>query len=163
MTQEQFLEDYPSLFDRVSRYVYFRVRCRPDAEDIIATVFLELYRHLKKIDEQQGNAEQYALGIARYKVIDFWKRNSIVTTSLDEITEVFTESDRLEADLQLDNKLRFEELMASLEPAVQAIFALHYIDGLTYEAIAHIVQKRPATIRKLFSLMHKRLRKQFAL
>ncbi len=162
ISQKQLLEDYPRLFDRISRYVYFRVHQRPDAEDIIATVFLLLLKQLSKIDLAKGNLEQYAIGIARYQIIDYWKAQTL-TYSLDEITEAFTSADRLQADTKLDQQLAFEQLMDALPPDIQTLFALHYEDGLTYQQIARLVEKKPATIRKLFSLMHNKLRKQFVL
>lgn len=157
-----FIEQYPQLFDRVSRYVYFRVHHRADAEDIISSVILETYRTLHRINLTKGNVEQYALGIARYAVIDYWYKRKI-TYSLDEITEVFTHADTLQADERFDQRLAFDQLMDSLPSDIRALFALHYIDGLTYQEIADIVHKQPASIRKVFSVMHKKLRKQFAL
>lgn len=160
MTQDKFLEAYPALFDRVSRYVYFRIRHKPDAEDVIATIFLEAFRSLAKYDEAKGNLEQYIIGMARYHIIDYWRSRQI-TYSLDEMTEAFSAADRLQLDTQLDQKLAFAQLMSALPPDIQALFALHYEDGLTYQEIALIVHKKPAMIRKVFSLMHKKLRKQF--
>lgn len=162
MSPDQFLEIYPVLFDRVSRYVYFRVHHKPDAEDIIASIFLDIVKQLHRFDSNRGNFEQYAVGIARYQIIDYWKQQRI-TYSLDEVREAFNTADRLQADTTLDNHLAFEQLMATLSPDVQALFALRYVDGLTYQQIAKLVSKKPATVRKLFSLMHKRLRNQVTL
>ena len=162
ITPDQFLEAYPQLFDRVSRYVYFRIRHRADAEDVISEIIVTVYKQLHKIDDEKGNLEQYTLGVARYQVIDYWYKRKL-TYSLDDVTEAFNYADRLQADTKLDQQLAFEQLMTSLPPDTQALFALHYEDGLTYQEIARLVQKKPATIRKLFSLIHQKLRKQFVL
>lgn len=162
ISPERFIEEYPHLFDRVSRYVYFRIRHKTDAEDIISEVFLAAFKQLSRIDEAKGNLEQYIVGVARYQVIDYWYKRKLIY-SLDEVTEAFNQADRLQAETQLDQQLAFEQLISSLPPDTQALFALHYEDGLTYQEIAALVRKKPATIRKLFSLMHQKLRKQFVL
>ncbi len=156
------MEAYPKLFDRISRYVYFRIRHRADAEDVISEIILITFQRLHQIDANKGNLEQYALGVARYQVIDYWYKRKL-TYSLDEVVEAFHQADRLQADTKLDQQLMFEKLMTSLPPDTQAIFALHYEDGLTYAEIADLLQKKPNTVRKLFSLMHQKLRKQFVL
>lgn len=77
--------------------------------------------------------------------------------SLDEALHYAQDND-MSIEMHVDNQLGYEQLIAHLPQQVQVVFALHYIDNLTYAEIAQIVGKKPATVRKLFSNTLKRLR-----
>jgi RNA polymerase sigma factor (sigma-70 family) len=78
--------------------------------------------------------------------------------NLAEVEQLIIHSPVAQLNQQIDADLLFDELMQQLSPTVQALFALRYIDDLTYERIAELTQQTPANIRKIFSLTHKKLR-----
>lgn len=159
--QAHFEQRYTEIFDKLYRYMYVRIPQVDDCEDLVAEVLLGAYSHLEQYDPAKGNLEQWLIGSARYHVIDYW-RGQRITLELDEAILLF---DALYQDGSLentvDNKMIVEKMLTTLPPAVLALVNLRYSDGLTYEEIAQLTQKQPASVRQFFSRLHKKLQLEF--
>lgn len=164
MTTEQhkisFQKLYSTLFDHLYRYVRTRIPHTPDAEDIVADTLVRVYERIEQYEETTGTLEQWVFGIAKHKIIDHWRSRKIVL-NLDEAILMIEATER-DADQKLDDRLLFEKIMDALPPDIHALFALRYIDGLTYQEIADLTKKRPESIRQFFSRAHAKLRQQFS-
>lgn len=158
--QHMFQNEYHDLFTYAYRYVVLRVPHRQDAEDIVSAAVMSAYERLHQFNPSRGTLQQWLTGILKYRIIDYWKQQRMVL-SIEDIELLNYVEKTCERDADLDGKLLFEQLMKKLPPALQTLFILRYIDDFTYEQIATIVHKNPATIRKTFSLMHKRLQLEF--
>lgn len=157
--REQFQYLYPSLFDDLYRYVVYRVPHREEAEDIVATTLLRSFEHLDQFEHAKGTMIQWVFGIAKRRIIDYWRAKKIILNFEEALTLIETSSALPDAT---SDKLEFERIMQSLPPDVHALFALHYIDGLSYAEIAQITQRTPEAVRQFFSRTHRKLRLQFA-
>jgi RNA polymerase sigma-70 factor (ECF subfamily) len=151
---------YSALFDRLYRYAVYRIPETHDAEDIVSDTFILALQHLHQFDATKGTLEQWVFGIARRKIVDYWRSRKILLAFDDVITMIETTS-RSMTD-RLSDKLFVERIMKGLPAHVHAMFALHYIDGLTYEEIAEITQRTPEAVRQFFSRTHRKLRQQFS-
>lgn len=159
--QAHFEERYSQVFDKLYRYMYVRIPHAADCEDLVAEVMLSAYSHLEQYDPAKGNLEQWLMGSARYHVIDYW-RGQRVTLEFDEAILLLDALDR-ETGLEttIDQKIMVEKMFATLPAEVLALLNLRYSDGLTYEEIAHLTQKQPASVRQFFSRLHKKLQLEF--
>lgn len=157
--QLQFEQQYAELFSYVYRYVYYRIPHAQDAEDIVSDIFLQSYKELRQFDEERGGLKQWMTGIMKRKMIDFWRKRKIVF-ELDETMLLFDVVDAESTAETIDHRLLLERVMEQLSPQLKALFALRYVDGLTYEEISELVSKKPEAIRKLFSRLHQKLRLQ---
>lgn len=155
-----FQNNYHALFTYAYRYVMLRVPHKQDAEDIVSLAFMHAYEHIEQYNAARGTMQQWLTGILKYRIIDYWRQQRIVL-SIEDIELLNYVEKTCERDLDLDGKLLFEQLMKKLPIALQTLFILRYIDDFTYEQIATIVHKKPAAIRKTFSLLHKRLQTEF--
>ena len=156
--------EYPALFDYVYRYVCWRVPHRPDAEDLVSTIFINAYEKIDHWDQERGKLQQWITGIARFKVIDYWRGHKIVI-GLDDIMqhtllEPATENQKKQEEI-LDAQRIFDMIMDDLPPDIRALCTLRYVDGLTYSEIAQVTEKQPANVRKIFSLLHQRLKDEY--
>jgi RNA polymerase sigma-70 factor (ECF subfamily) len=158
--QAQFQKEYPILIDTVYRYVLYRVPYRADCEDIVSETFLTAYRNLKQYAADKGTLEQWLKGVAKREIVRYW-RSYKLTIDIEDTMLLLEAVDLETQPEQLDRKLLFERMMQSLPEEMRSILALHYIDGLTYEEIAELTDKKPATIRQFFSRLHRNLRQQF--
>ncbi len=158
--RKDFQKHYSTLFDDLYRYVIYRVPHRLDAEDIVADTLIRAYERLEQFDDQKGSLEQWVFGIAKREIIDFWRRRKIVL-ELDEAI-LLMEATHSNAENKLDSDVMFQKIMNSLPPDIHALFALRYIDGLTYQEIADLTHQRPESVRQFFSRTHKYLKQQFS-
>lgn len=146
----QFSREYEELFAYISRYVAFRVPHTPSAEDIVSETFLYGYAHLDAYNPERGSLRQWLTGIAKNKIADHWKALR-PTVELLEAMDVLDAVDHLSTDASLDAAVTAERILATLTPEARALFTLRFVDGMTYEAIAKTVRKKPSTIRTYFS------------
>ncbi|MBI2410801.1 MAG: RNA polymerase sigma factor [Candidatus Kerfeldbacteria bacterium] len=155
--QTIFEAEYPALFDYAYRYVAYRVPNNNEAEDIVSEGFLKAYKQLHQYTPEKGNLRQWITGIMRYAIIDYWRIQRI-TIELNEALLLIDAADTAHIEQTIDNRLLVDQLMERLSPEMKAMFALRYIDGLTYAEIATLMNKQPDAVRKFFSRMHNDIR-----
>lgn len=158
--QHQFQQQYTELFRYVYRYVLYRIPNVHDAEDVVSEIFFQTYKELRQFNEERGSLKQWITGVMKRKMIDFWRKRKIVL-ELDETLMLIDAVDPQGIAANLDHQMAFERVMRHLSPQMKSLFAMRYIDGLTYEEISEMIDKRPEAVRKLFSRMHQKLRLQF--
>ncbi len=154
--QQLFHQQYRELFRYLYTYVTYRVDNITDAEDIVSQTLVDAYEQIEQFNATKGELVQWLTGIARYKIINFWQRNKIMV-ALEEVEYQLLHLPQSALEQAIDEEIIFDAVMAQLSPKVQALFALRYVDNLTYEEIAAAVGQQPANIRKIFSLTHKKL------
>ena len=152
-----FEAQYDELFDLVYRFVAYRIPNRADAEDVVANTIEKAYRKLRQFDSSRGALRQWISGIARNEVTAHWRRSRPVV-SLDRLGPIEDLSPSV-GD-QLSDELMVERLTEHLPAEAKALLTMRYVDELSYKEIARCVHKRPATVRKWFSRMHRRLQVQ---
>lgn len=150
--QERFLDEYHSVFPKMYRYVRARVPHTETAEDIVSDIFLKAWKHCDTFQEKKGNREQWLIGIARYTIIDYWRKNKS-TINLEDV----------EHQLQSHNtheEIHFDLLIQNLSEEAQSLLRLRYVDGLSHNDIAELLQKNPPAIRMSLSRLYHTLRKK---
>lgn len=153
--QQLFLEQYHALFQYVYRYIAYRIDSKAEVEDLVSHILLKAYEDMKRFDPEKGSIRQWVTGIMKFTLADYWKKRKIII-EFDE-GAVTQQIDHAHIEQDLDEKIRFQSLIQPLPCDIQRLFILHYVDDLTYDDIARLTNKKPATIRKLFSRFHARL------
>lgn len=157
--QRLFTREYPALFDRMYRFVCYRIPCRPDAEDLVSEVFLEGFGKLDDFETTRGNLSQWLTGMAKNKIKMYWRSRGSVMTLLDEADDIIL-ADEPRVD-QLSDQLFAEKIVRALPQESKALLAMRYIDDMTHEEIAECVHRTPEAMRKWFSRLHEKLRIEF--
>lgn len=118
--------------DAVYRYVYGRVGSHADAEDLVATVFEEAWKHADTLRDQGLPARAWLFGIARHVVGTHHRRlyRKAPTISLDAFTDVAA---RIEStDVAMD----LVTAMGKLKPQLAEVVAMRFIHGLSLKEAA---------------------------
>jgi len=158
--QRQFKKQYSQLHKYVYRYVAYRVSHREDAEDIVSTIFLTALDRLDQYDEGRGNMRQWLTGIARFKILNYW-RGRKTTVSLDEIFELPDKSFAANTVGHISVQLEVEVILKKVNPDMKALLAMKYVDGLTFKEMAELLGEQPDALRQRFSRLHRQLRVEF--
>lgn len=154
--RHHFEEEYSANFDAIYRFVRFRIPHHEEAEDRVSAIFMKAFEKIQEFNPERGTLIQWLMGIAKHAVVDYW-RSRRITLDLDETLLLMKASKHTASDA-IDESLLFEKIMGALPAEARALFALRYIDDLTYEEIAKLTHKSPEAISKWFSRLHKRLR-----
>lgn len=162
--QQQFQQEYHELFRYVYQYLGLRIQNVPDKEDLTSNIIMEAYEHLVDFNEVKGSLRQWITGIMKHRLIDFWRKRKVVV-NLDEAEKIISQIDGRDVARNvstiIDERLLVEKIMQQLPETTRTLFYMHYVDDLTYEQIADIINKSASAIRKLFSRAQQQLRQQF--
>lgn len=146
---------YQRYFNKVFGYVFKRVSCKADAEDITSEIFLKLFSRPEGFDPEQKGASTYVFRVMQTTLADFYRNNMIAFEELDDIAE------------QVNQNEDYDELLTTLAQALDAlserersIVVLHYYHGLSHKEIAGKMNLSYTNVRQLCHTALQKLRKQ---
>ena len=127
---------YRSLLDQLSRRLraYYKTkfaalgRGTSEAEDLVQEAVLAI--HIKRHTYDPGEPlTPWVHAIARYKLIDFLRRNRVSLTELpiDEVEEVMAHDDNADAESTYDIRRLMQRLPEGMQCSIQAV----KLDGLS--------------------------------
>jgi RNA polymerase sigma-70 factor (ECF subfamily) len=132
---------YDHYFPRVYNYVYFRVRERATADDLVSTVFVRVIERLDTYREQRGPFGVWLFRIAHNAVVDHYRsaaRPSPLPLEQAETLIAGTPS----AEQSMARRQEIESLLAQvsrLSEREQEIIGLKFGGGLTNRKIAALL------------------------
>lgn len=147
--QAAFSRLYGEHFDKVYRYVYFRVSVRSEAEDITQEVFLKALQSIGSFKWREVPFAAWLFRIAHNMVIDHMRKQSKrKVVPLEEAWAVSTE------DPVAITEQRFEmaDLAAALKrlpPAQQEVISLRFMAEMPIAEVARTLKKSEGTVKAL--------------
>lgn len=142
-TKKDFEHFYTTHFDKVYRFIFFRVGCNQDlAEDLVSEIFMKA---LKNFDSYDAAVSQSAwiMTIAKNHLLNYWRdRKNTVPLPTSETAETGEGSDAFwlkSSLLQLQQTVEqreIAELLLGLDEASREIVTFHYLLGYSYSEIA---------------------------
>lgn len=152
-------ERYQSLSEYLWGYVSVRVFDASIREDIVADIFLQSIKSIHTFDPDRADIRQWITGIAKYRVLNYFRSMQHGTLDLEHAEEIIDEhASRLSE--RVEDRLACEELLETLSPEHRALLYLHYVDGFSIAELA-ARDSIPATrLRKRLSRIMTDLRSQ---
>ena len=139
----------------IYRMVYYRIRSRPDAEDITQDVFLRVFQKISGIKEN-AKFRGWLFSITLNRIRDFQrkKRFRSLFKAEDENIESHIpdragndQSDVLNQVLKKDFWRQVNLVMNKLSKMEKEVFLLRFFDHLNINEIAGIVKKNESTVK----------------
>jgi len=147
--QSAFTELYDEHFDRIYRYIYFRVSSRAEAEDLTQEVFLKALQAIGSYKWRDVPFASWLFRIAHNQVIDHSRKQSKQKRApLEEAAAVSME----DPVAMTEQKFEVEELTAALKKlpsAQQEVISLRFIAGLPIAEVAKALGKSEGTVKAL--------------
>jgi RNA polymerase sigma-70 factor (ECF subfamily) len=133
--REELIAFYDSALPHVYGYLSARCSSRAIAEEITAEVFLAAVDVVRR-DSAAPMTVPWAIGVARHKLVDHWRRESRRHRGLRALAEA---SAGPEADdpweMRLD-ALRARQVLDQLAPTHKTVLTLRYLDDLPVPEVA---------------------------
>ena len=127
-------------------YQYIRRLVGPDgAEDVLQDVFIEIIRHLRALQEPKF-FRAWAYRIATRASFAFLRRKRMWLVRHEEDVEM----DELPSGLEESPAILMVQLhllLGEVSPASRAVLALHYLEDLTIQEVAAILQLSAGTVK----------------
>lgn len=139
---------YDASFERVYRFVFFRVTDVQTAEDLTSQVFLKAWENLHRY-QPKGPFLAWLYSIARNTVIDHYRTHK-QTVSLDEAAPVAARNPKLDdlVDLQFEMET-LQAAMQHLTAEQREVLTLKFIAEYDTAQIARHMRKTEGAIRAL--------------
>lgn len=152
--QEAFSRLYDLYAVPLYRYIYFRLRRKEDAEDLLQVVFLKAWKAMPTYRETSKEVLAYFYTIARNAIIDHLRaKHEYVTEHTEEMLEhVIDEQTSADQSALVRSDLdTIKNLLDRVSDDQREALVLKYINDLTNAEIADIMGKEEATVRQLQS------------
>ena len=124
---------YLEFKNKVSAYVAGKGISGHEAEDIVADVFLKVYKNLDRYDETKASLSTWIYTITKNTVINYFRSRKTHT----ELTDVMAENtETMYSPDVLDD---LADALEYMKPRDRDLIILHYYNGYTLKAIAEMM------------------------
>ncbi|NLP37553.1 MAG: sigma-70 family RNA polymerase sigma factor [Firmicutes bacterium] len=136
-----FKKFYTLYADTVYSFIYFKVKDRFLAEDLLQETFLAVYKNHGNLATIRS-PKAWVLSIAQRKIVDKLRKEKHQPFSTDSLAEQpFTEISPMETNLFL------EELLNRLDETSRQIIYGIYVEQLSYKELAEILNLPEGTVK----------------
>jgi RNA polymerase sigma-70 factor (ECF subfamily) len=144
--EEALTQLYNHYFERLYRFIYYRVGHKEVAEDLTEDVFIKIFKGIGNL-QQTAAFEGWLFQIARNQVIDHYrsKKNLVPLDEVENTLEYETNIIDI-VNLQTEQKLLIK-IIKELSPEQQTVIKLKFLEDLENETIAEIMNKTEGAIR----------------
>ena len=140
---------YEENFDRIYRYIVFKIGERTEAEDMTQQVFLSAFKSISSYKWKGVPFSAWLFRIAHNRIVDFLRKKSKrLTVPLDESLASGGSNPGLEAERNLE----IADLVSAarqLTDAQQEVISLRFAGGLPIAEVARIMGKSQGAIKAL--------------
>jgi RNA polymerase sigma-70 factor, ECF subfamily len=163
MNNEEFSQFYKQNLDKVFRFIYLRVDKVETAEDITSQTFLKCWQTNDNSQSAIKNLQAFVYRVARNQIIDFYRQKNKKPLSLEELREKGIEIlqksfvFKIELSFEMEN---LKKVLQRISPAYSEIIIWHYVDDLSTEEIAQILNKKENNVRVLLHRALETLKKE---
>lgn len=147
-------EYYSYLVDRYKKQIFAFVHkfIRSDAEDLAQDIFIKAYENLESFDARYGKFSTWFYRIAQNHCIDYCRKKKIncADEDINNIKEASYARDKVNPEqvyLKKEEAAVLAEAMRKLETKYKLPLIYRYIQDLSYEDIAEIMNLPLGTIK----------------
>lgn len=160
--REAMTEVYTVHLDAIYNYCYRRTGSWSVAEDLAATVFLEVWKVRRRAFEHDGSIRPWLYGVATNVVRNHLRSQRRKDRALPRLRAVETTDDHADDVVaRLDAEARFQRLLdrlGEMPERDQAVFALVSWEGMDYAQAASSLGIPVGTVRSRLSRVRRQLR-----
>ncbi len=142
---------YDRYFEKVFRYVYYRVREEAEAEDVTSEVFFRALRAMPRYEPRQPFLA-WLYRIARNAIIDRARAARPRVSFEDALAHPDAGDHVIDPDARIlatDRRSRLRAALAHLTAEQQEVVVLRFVEGLSADEVGKVMRKRSGTVRGL--------------
>lgn len=141
-----YTELYDLFFEKIYRFIFFRVGHKEVAEDLTEDVFIKVFKSLRAL-QQDKLFESWVYQIARNRIIDYYRSKKLVIP-LEEVENTLEYETNVVDIVNLEAQQKiFIKLLKELTPEQQTVIKLKFLEDMENTEIAAIMDKTEGTIR----------------
>ena len=143
-------ELYDAYVDNIYRYFVYRVNRAEDAEDLTAEVFLRFVEGINSYQDRDIPILAWLYRIAHARLIDYYRQQNRIGTTLDEEIISVSAEDDVDAELMATYHLdKLRAALATLTDDQKQVIILRFIEGHSLQKTAELVGKTVGAVKLL--------------
>ncbi len=156
---------YSLYFEKISRFIHFKVNSREEAEDLTSQAFLKAWEYLT--DNEQKRVQDFrafVYQLARNLVVDFYRKQG----RLPEVVGLDSEEEEQQIpdyrqnfllnQLYKSDRAYLANCLTNLKDEYREVIVLRFLEDLEISEIAQIVDKTAGNVRVLIHRALKHLK-----
>jgi RNA polymerase sigma-70 factor, ECF subfamily len=160
---QAFAQLYEAYFDKIYRYISFRVRNEMEAEDMTQQVFMKVLNSISSYKNKGAPFSSWVYRIAHNLVVDFMRQqNKKATVDIEGIQLVSPAEDPQQMIEQEIDVEEVKKATRSLTVSQQEVLSLRFAGELSIMECARIMSKSEGAIKALQHSAVQALRKALA-
>lgn len=136
-------------FDDLFRYCYNQIRNKEESEDILQTIFLDIWQNSNKRDIQ--DLKSYLYQMLKYQIYDYWANKKDISELVEEFNDLLSvdEVNQIIEANELEEAL--SEAVNQLPNACKEVFELSKYEALSHDEIASKLNISKQTVKNQLS------------
>lgn len=115
-------------------------------EECINDIFLSIWNNSKKFHGDSRDFKKWICAIAKFKAIDYYRKNSQKTEQALHDIDVYQENSAEDELIMMEDRAELVRLINHLEPVDRDIFIMKFFLGLKTDEIANKLKMTKASI-----------------
>jgi RNA polymerase sigma-70 factor (ECF subfamily) len=158
---DAYAELYDLYVDKIYRFIFFKISSVEEAEDLTAETFLKVWGYLNS-EKKVENVKALLYRVARNLVVDLYRQRAQaekVELNGEEgewLAEEETTEELVGITLEIE---KLQEHLAKLKEDYREVIILRFVEELSFQEIAKIMDKSKGAVRVLIHRALKTLKK----
>ncbi len=147
MSKDRFRQFYETYFQKIFRYVFFRVGGhREVAEDLTSEIFMKAYKAFESYDENRSHSS-WIYTIARNHLANHYRSAGREVTDEDFESLPVAADDLEEQFAASEEEARLLKAIGQLRPKDAVLVKMKYLDGYSYEEMAAALKREKGALK----------------
>lgn len=162
---EDFRYIYEKYKEKLNSYVYYKIKNKSEAEDLVQEIFTKVYKNIGLYDETQGTFYNFLLSNANQIIAEYSRKNISREQKVDKVQLDYNIAANDSAFAVYDNfdgEYNIEELLDELPPDQREVFILVCIKHMSYKDAERLLNKSDLSVKSLLFRARSNLKKKIA-
>jgi RNA polymerase sigma-70 factor (ECF subfamily) len=149
--ERAFGEIYEAYFDRVYRYVIYRIQNAADAEDLAEDVFLRMLESIQSFKWRDVPFAAWIMRIAHNRVVDYWRRDRHRSgIPIDDAPPLPSRDDDPHRRIELVSDVQeLQQAMETLTDLQREVLSFRFGAGLSVAETAKAMKRKDGAVKAL--------------
>lgn len=156
---------YEKYKEKLNSYVYYKIKNKSEAEDLVQEIFTKVYKNIGLYDETQGTFYNFLLSNANQIIAEYSRKNISREQKVDKVQLDYNIAANDSAFTVYDNfdgEYNIEELLDELPPDQREVFILVCIKHMSYKDAERLLNKSDLSVKSLLFRARSNLKKKIA-
>ena len=166
LNQDDFQHIYETYFNKLSKFIYFKVQSLSDAQDLLQDVFLDFYRHTITKGQDVEQVEAYLMQMTQHALARYYKTKQQSPPTLKSEQEIAV--DLLQDDIDLEQSVldhiqvdAIWDYVQTFDEVDQKLLIGHYRFNMTFKELSAQLNMPESTLKSRHSSLILKIKNYF--